>query len=616
MIANAPWRLLEGSVIQEQYHLERLLGAGGYGGVYRASEVVCDRVIRQLAIKMIVADDSDIDRQLQELQFALRVEHSNLLRCFGCGETIVNTTKFLYLLMELADYSLQQRLDRTALNEDETRVLLQDIATGLIYLHDHNKAIGSLVHRDLNPGNIFWVGNRWKIGDFGITRQVGNNIPGESINLVGRPGFAPPESYRGEYTPATDMWSLGVIAVYALHRTLPFNAQTTGELRDRVVNCHLAVPTLSNPFREIVQNCLRREPGNRWTADRVYNALQPPPPPPPPLPPPPPPQVIERERVVERVVQRQVPVYRFSRRWVLSSLVFGGFAGALGWEYLRPKSSLSPLQSSNTKPLKPDGATVATTNVNKTTSGNYTENLKSGVTLEMVAIPEGTFLMGLPDGEGNDYERPQHQVKVPGFYMGKYVVTNAQWKAVMGTDPVSRYDAKFAGSNQPVIGVSWNDAQEFCQKLSGLSGRKYRLPTEAEWEYACRAGTTTPFYFGENINTEQVNYDGNYPYKNTAKGEYRGKTTEVGRFPANRFGLYDMHGNVWEWCEDEWHNNYNGAPTDGSAWVNKNENRSQSVRLLRGGSWYTIADYCRSAYRGRYDADDRYYKFGFRVVCS
>ncbi len=238
-----------------------------------------------------------------------------------------------------------------------------------------------------------------------------------------------------------------------------------------------------------------------------------------------------------------------------------------------------------------------------------------GVELEMVAIPGGSFLMGSPDGEGYDEEHPQHRVKVPSFYMGKYPVTNAQWKAVMGTEPASKYDAKFRGSNQPVIAVSWDDAQEYCQKLSSSSGRKYRLPSEAEWEYACRAGTTTPFYFGENISTEQVNYDGNYPYKNAAKGEYREKTTEVGRFPANSFGLYDIHGNVWEWCEDEWHENYDGAPEDGSAWVNKNENNSQ-YRLLRGGSWFNNAYNCRSAVRIRFDADNGNDAFGFRVVCS
>jgi formylglycine-generating enzyme required for sulfatase activity len=120
--------------------------------------------------------------------------------------------------------------------------------------------------------------------------------------------------------------------------------------------------------------------------------------------------------------------------------------------------------------------------------------------------------------------------------------------------------------------------------LSKATGREYRLPSEAEWEYACRAGTTTPFHFGETITTDLANYNGNYTYGSGSKGQYRKQTTDVGSFPANAFGLHDMHGNVWEWCQDTWHENYNGAPTDGSAWVDENANQNRMI--LRGGSWY------------------------------
>ncbi|MFM6081165.1 MAG: formylglycine-generating enzyme family protein, partial [Dolichospermum sp.] len=142
-----------------------------------------------------------------------------------------------------------------------------------------------------------------------------------------------------------------------------------------------------------------------------------------------------------------------------------------------------------------------------------------------------------------------------------------------------------------------------------------RLPSEAEWEYACRAGTTTPFHFGDTITTELANYNGNYnTYGDGPKGVYRGETTEVGSFKiANEFGLYDMHGNVWEWCQDDRHNNYKGAPTDGSAWISNN---AKSDKLLRGGSWYDNPDYCRSAYRSCNDAGFDYSTLGFRVVCG
>jgi formylglycine-generating enzyme required for sulfatase activity len=237
------------------------------------------------------------------------------------------------------------------------------------------------------------------------------------------------------------------------------------------------------------------------------------------------------------------------------------------------------------------------------------ENLGNGVTLEMVRIPGGRFLMGSPETEAKrrDYESPQHYVDVPEFWMGKYVVTQEQWQAIMGNEP-----SYFKGKNRPVETVSWNNATEFCQKLSKKTGRDYRLPSEAEWEYACRAGTTTPFYFGETITVELANYRASETYADEPKGKYREQTTPVGQFPPNAFGLYDMHGNVWEWCQDVWHDNYDGAPVDGSAWVNGG-NRSR--RVLRGGSWFICPWWCRSAYRSYYysvEADD--INFGFRLV--
>jgi formylglycine-generating enzyme required for sulfatase activity len=254
-----------------------------------------------------------------------------------------------------------------------------------------------------------------------------------------------------------------------------------------------------------------------------------------------------------------------------------------------------------------------------TKNANYFgEDLGDGVTLEMVDIPGGTFIMGSPENEEGYHssESPQHEVTVPPFFMGKYPVTQQQWRVVAAL-PKDKIDLKsdpsyFKGDNLPVECVSWNDAQEFCARLSQMANKTYRLPTEAEWEYACRGGTTTPFYCGETISTDLANYDGNYTYGQGQKGQYREKTTEVGIFPANPFGLYDMCGNVWEWCEDGWHENYINAPTDGSAWTSLSSQR----KLLRGGSWYDVPVYCRSAYRLNINLDDNNHNIGFRVVCS
>ena len=241
----------------------------------------------------------------------------------------------------------------------------------------------------------------------------------------------------------------------------------------------------------------------------------------------------------------------------------------------------------------------------------FKEDLGNGITLEMVQIPGGSFKMGSPESEKgwSESESPQHQVNVPGFSMGKFVVTQEQYQQIMGNNP-----SRFSGAKRPVEKVSWNDAVEFCQKLSQQTGREYRLPSEAEWEYACRAGTTTPFHFGETITTDLANYNGTYTYASEPKGKYLQKTTDVGSFPPNAFGLYDMHGNVWEWCQDDWHNNYIDAPKDGSGWTS----RSGNTKVVRGGSWFNVPRNCRSASRNlnvRVVRGNVSYDIGFRVVC-
>jgi formylglycine-generating enzyme required for sulfatase activity len=239
---------------------------------------------------------------------------------------------------------------------------------------------------------------------------------------------------------------------------------------------------------------------------------------------------------------------------------------------------------------------------------------------EMVTIPSGKFLMGAPPGEerSSDVERPQHEVRIDyAFALGKHAVTFAEWDAAIaaGAKLEKPGDQGWGRDRRPVINVNWNDAKAYIAWLNsklGLEGRAdaYRLPSEAEWEYACRAGTTTPFSFGATISTAQANYDGNSTYGAGKKGEYRQKTTLVGSFPANSFGLHDMHGNVREWCEDVWNANYNGAPTDGSAWLTGDT----SSRVLRGGSWNNNPIRLRSANRnwGNPTYPNNY--IGFRVA--
>ncbi|MDJ0897876.1 MAG: SUMF1/EgtB/PvdO family nonheme iron enzyme [Xenococcus sp. MO_188.B8] len=304
------------------------------------------------------------------------------------------------------------------------------------------------------------------------------------------------------------------------------------------------------------------------------------------------------------------------------------------------------LQSSTFKVITVDSkATI--TNLSSHEAEFFEEDLGNGVTLKMVSIPGGKFLMGTEDEEierlvkkfdreGFKREKPQHEVTVQHFFMGKFQITQAQWQAIASL-PKVKQDLKpdpshFKGENNlPVEQVSWDEAVEFCERLSNLTKKDYRLPTEAEWEYACRSVIThqssvnseeltvekwnekyhQPFYFGETITSHLANYAGSSIYASEPKGEYRKKTTAVGSFTPNAFGLYDMHGNVWEWCQDDWHENYAGAPVDGTAWLSSNGN----IKVIRGGSWVYNPYYSRSACRDLNSRDDRFNSVGFRVVC-
>jgi formylglycine-generating enzyme required for sulfatase activity len=250
----------------------------------------------------------------------------------------------------------------------------------------------------------------------------------------------------------------------------------------------------------------------------------------------------------------------------------------------------------------------------------YVETLEPKLNLELIKIPAGSFMMGAAQNEfeSEGSERPQHPVNVSEFYMGKHPITQDQWRFGANLPRIDReLDpdlSRFKGQNLPVERVSWLEAIEFCARLSVHTGREYSLPSEAEWEYACRAGTVTPFHFGETIDPQVANYDGGYVYGRGRKGIHRSKTIPVGSLnAANEYGLHDVHGNVWEWCQDHWHNNYQGAPENGSAWINTNAEENKT-RVLRGGSWNDNPRYCRSAARDYNNPDNRDYDVGFRVV--
>jgi formylglycine-generating enzyme required for sulfatase activity len=257
----------------------------------------------------------------------------------------------------------------------------------------------------------------------------------------------------------------------------------------------------------------------------------------------------------------------------------------------------------------------------------FVEKLSHGAKMEMVEIPAGSFEMGDPGSEGKDAMSafhhqladwlwgPVHEVALPKFFLSKYPVTNAQWRAVARLPqinlPLGKHEPKFPGNNLPVTYVRWIDAIEFCERLSKATSKRYRLPSEAEWEYACRAGTTTPFAFGETITPDYVNFGASYECEKSRQGLTFGCASPVGNYGvANAFGLYDMHGNVWEWCQDASHGNYVGAPSDGTAWEDE-----QGDRICRGGCWSSQLAECRSTsrlYANEYESN----RMGFRLAMS
>jgi formylglycine-generating enzyme required for sulfatase activity len=472
--------------------------------------------------------------------------------------------------MELADYSLNSHLQNRVLSDQPLYQMVAQVAEALDYLHTNG-----LVHQDLKPGNVLWVKNVWKVSDFGTVRDLQARSYVQTVNLAGTPLYMSPEAFRGVVSPARDMWSLGVMSAIA----------ATGDVPEA-----LPEDLLPSELQLLVQGCLQLDWRQRWTAKQALNTIA----------------ALKHSAPPSPTAQPQSQAHA-----PRIQLIAPDTAPTVPAD-LRPSPSPQQPAPKFVSPIvpprqpAPKSPVIARPSPAPAPHQNYQDLLPGKVPLEMIAIPSGSFLMGSPDGEGVTDERPQHRVTVPQFYMGKYPITNAQWKAVMRTDPSAKWGEKFQGDRQPVIEVSWNDAQAFCQKLTQLTKRSYCLPSEAEWEYACRAGSQTKYSFGND--ESQLKHYAWYD------GISNGQTHPVGEKKPNAFGLYDMHGNVWEWCIDHWHDNYKNAPTDGSAWLNS-ENDNQS-RIIRGGSWYSFPGTCRSAYRSYYPPDITLYSVGCRVVCS
>ena len=550
-------------LLDDRYRPIKFLGEGGFGRTFQAVDE--KRLNTPCVIKQFLPQQAG-SGALQKATELFQQEAKRLQE-LGKHPQIPDLEAFfpqdgrLYLVQDFIDGQnlLQEFQNQGTLNEPQIRNILIELLPVLQFIHDNK-----VIHRDIKPENIIRSKNgQLFLIDFGVSKETTGSILTRIGTTVGTPGYAPPEQLRGTAYHNSDLYSLAVTCVRLLTGHFQ-KIDGSDQLFDtnRMEWQWQKYVSLSQELTTVLETMLQDIPVKRYqSATEVLAALA------------------NQKTIVIPTSQTQT--------------------------FQNPLKQIFQFISPPTNPPKPP----ANINVNINPQSSFTEDLGKGIKLEMIAIPGGTFLMGSPENEAerDSDESPQHQVTVPSFFMGKYQLIQAQYEAIMGLNP-----AHFKGKNRPVECVSWDDALAFCQKLTQKTGKNYRLPSEAEWEYACRAGTKTAFSFGDNITTDLVNYDGNYSYKSAAKGKYRQQTTDVGTFPPNPFGLYDMHGNVWEWCEDDWHGNYINAPTDGSAW----NSRSGSHKLLRGGSWFGNPGDCRSAYRSNYYLDLNLSNIGFRVVCS
>ncbi|MEW6736314.1 MAG: bifunctional serine/threonine-protein kinase/formylglycine-generating enzyme family protein [Acidobacteriota bacterium] len=538
-----------------RYRLLERIGQGGFATIWKGY----DRQDKQLvAIKILhsqwTEDQSYLTRFKRGAKRMAGLRHPAIVRVV---EECSNEEGFYYFVMEyIAGGDLRQAIINKRLKVEEIIAAICQAGEALEYAHNQG-----LIHRDVKPANILIAGDSSiRLTDFDLV-HADDTTGGTRTSAMGTYVFAAPEvmSSGKEATIKSDIYSLAMTLIYGLYgEELPLRVVRNPSLFIDGLEC-------SEEMKAALKKAIADEPEERFNS-----------------------------------------VKEFCREISRKELSSGSWLKTYNFEVvtLDSKGEIVKLEQGQAR--------------------YFSEDLGEGGELEMVLIPGGEFEMGSPSTEKDrsDDEGPQHRVRVAEFYMGKYQVTQEQWRVVAGLPKVKRdlgaepsyFKPAEGEKNLPVERVSWEEAIEFCARLSRKTGKEYRLPSEAEWEYGCRAGTRTPFGFGETITLEYVNYGGGYPYGSAPKGIYREKTVPVGSLgKANRFGIYDMHGNVWEWCLDGWHGSYEGAPEDGSAW----DGGETDLRVVRGGSLYAYGGrLCRSAIRNRLRMDRRGNFLGFRLVVS
>lgn len=702
-----------------RYRLERLIGTGGMGQVWQATDLATHAELgssEMVALKILppqlTQSPTHARLLIEEATQARKLAHEHIVRVYEWAQDPATSSYFI--IMECLDgEDLEHFLARQGkLALPQVAQLLAPVAEALAYAWEKHK----LVHRDIKPGNVFLTsGGEVKLLDYGIASRVRN--AGSSIGLetpnAGTDGYRAPEAgaYQRQPSPRLDVYAVSVMIYQMLEGRMPFDdvrsagqlpsapqalnaAQwqvlqngfsMTPELRPQSVQALLesleraAGPSAEELLEQARQERAREaqrqqqaalaaqaareaarkleeEQAQRRQAEAHAAALEK--------------QrqdKLRREQEAQR--QREAEEARKLRKEALrgqlrarreadaaSALrahqelqrkaVQAKAEAAYRAEQERARKEAAEKEQASRTAASPEAVTadagvaeaqipaqaqtpVPVAGVDNLLRDDFLDGAGQGP--ELVLIPSGRFQMGSHEEEHKaamragaqknwlERETPQHWVGIAQpFALARHPVSVGEWRAFVratgwsGGLETNWEKPGFVQTDQhPVVGVSWNDAQLYAAWLSEKTGQRYRLPSEAEWEYACRAGTRTTFNTGDTISTEQANYDGLYVYNGGERGQYRGGTTAQGTFAPNAWGLFDMHGNVWEWVQDIVHDNYDGAPLDGSAWE---EGGDSSRRILRGGSWLYHPRYLRSALRNGYSAVLSNDIVGFRVA--
>ena len=599
--------------IGDRYRAIKILGQGGFGRTF----VGIDEALPShptCVIKQFFPADLDSAAKAAELfqQEAVRLD--------DLGKHPQIPTLFAHLELDNKQYLIQEFIDgqdllkelqeQGAFSEAKIQILLADLLPVLQFIHERN-----VIHRDIKPENIIrrrfpnssssTTAKSHVLVDFGAAKYVTTTALMQTGTCIGSAVYIAPEQARGKAIFASDLYSLGVTCIHLLTNISPF------ELMDMdgmwIWHNFLVNNFISAGLAQIIDRLILSAPSQRYqTAQAVLNDLK---------------------NLASPSHQGYIPRSSSPAN-----------QQAIAKTQITPiaKSGVAKSGASLLKAIAPQltqfSFETATVTINRIGVGkfskaqlqintkqkigrSYTETLGNvqgkSIGLEMVLIPAGKFQIGSPtsEPEHSAEEIPRHIVTIPSFFISRFPITQRQWKVLMDNNP-----AIFIGNgDRPVESVSWDDVQIFCQKLTERIGKPYRLPSESEWEYACRAGTLTPFCFGETIAANLANYNSASPYKYAPPAISNSATTEVGSYPANGFGLHDTHGNVWEWCEDVWHDDYDLLPKNGAAWTQSGD---RSCRVVRGGSWRDPAHYCRSAKRSKNAANQGDRTTGFRIAVT